>query len=209
MGDEEGFVERGSDFGRVEGFVKDVAIEAPVAAKDEKNALVRSGGGAEGGGDFLVGVDVGGIDLLVFEGLTETRGGGVLCADDVPLAVLPEPGLRYGDELFFQGRTLFRCQGELEDKGAHVRPLIRLLDDLRTETGETLGFPAGPESDFIRKRHGLFARAKQLWRGRLGVQSGEGGGIASQDGGAPLFKGGKGDGGSGLVGKCGVRQQEK
>jgi hypothetical protein len=66
VGDEEGFAESGSDFGTVEGFVKDVAIETPVAPENEENAFVSGGGGAKNVSDFLMCVDARWIDDFVF-----------------------------------------------------------------------------------------------------------------------------------------------
>jgi len=79
MDDEERFVEGGSDFRAVEGFIENMAIETPVAAKDDENTLVGSGGGFDSFRDFLVGIDVGGIEIFLFvERLAETCGCGVL-----------------------------------------------------------------------------------------------------------------------------------
>ena len=75
VGDEEGFAESGSDFGTVEGFVEDVAIEAPVAAENEENAFMSGGGGAKNVSDFLMRVDARRIDDFVFERLAETGSG--------------------------------------------------------------------------------------------------------------------------------------
>src|SRR5215472_8021965 len=50
--DKERFVERRGDLGTMEGGVENVAVEAPLAAKDEQNAFVRRGGLAENGSDL-------------------------------------------------------------------------------------------------------------------------------------------------------------
>ena len=40
VNDEERFVERGSNFGGVESFIEDMAVEAPITAEDDKNTFV-------------------------------------------------------------------------------------------------------------------------------------------------------------------------
>jgi len=165
VGDEEGFAESGSDFGTVEGFVEDVAIEAPVAAKDEQNPFVSGGGGAKNVRDFLMRVDARRIDDFVFERLAETGSGRMLRADEVPLAVLTIPGLGHGDVLLVGLATLFRCQGELEDNDVKVGRLVGLLDDLRRNVGEALGFPGGPEGYFVGEGDGALVRADDFGGG--------------------------------------------
>ena len=115
MHDEEGFIEGRSDLRAVEGFVENMAIEAPVATKHDKNALVGSACGVEGFSNFLVGVDALRIDLFVFEGLAETGGGSVMHDAETPLVALVEPVLGGGDKLLFDAGALFGDEGELEN----------------------------------------------------------------------------------------------
>jgi hypothetical protein len=206
VGDDEGFVERRSDLRGVEGFVEDVAIEAPVATKDEEDALARGGGDAQSFGDFLVGVDTLGIDFLIFERLAETGSGGVADNPKTPLIVLTEPVLRGSHELFLGRSSLFKGEGELEDQRVDVGAGLLVLDNLGSEIGKTFGFPGGPEGDFVLQGDGLFAGAGDVRCGRLGVERGERGGISSEDGGTPFFEGREGGRGGlarrGDVGKC-------
>ncbi len=186
------FIKGGGDFWGVEGFVENVAIEAPVAAEDDEDAFVGSGGGAKSFGDFLIGVHVLWIDFLIFERLAEAGGGGMLCGDQMPLAGLLEPGLGHGHELFFQGGALFGGEGELDGDGVNVGALVILLDDLSGEVGEALGFQGGPEGNFIGESDGFLAGAGDF-RGRgIGVEGGDGGGVAGENGGAPLVEGREG-----------------
>lgn len=115
MHDEEGFIEGRSDLRAVECFVENMAIEAPVATKDDKNALVGSGCGVECFGNFLVGVDAFRIDLFVFEGLAETGGGSVTHDAETPLLALAEPVLGGGHKLLFDAGALLSDEGELEN----------------------------------------------------------------------------------------------
>jgi hypothetical protein len=68
-----------SDFGAVEGFVKGVAIAAPIGAEDDKNTFVRGRGGMERFADFLLGVGVGGIEIFLRVSLRQSRGAGGRC----------------------------------------------------------------------------------------------------------------------------------
>lgn len=208
MGDDEGFVESGSDFGGVERFVQNMAVEAPVAAEDEEYALAGGGGDAKSFGDFLVGVDTLGIDFLIFERLTEARGGGVCGNAEVPQIALTEPVLHRCDELLFGGGALFHGKGELDNEGVNVGSRLLLLNDLGREIGEALGFEGRPKSDFVKDGHGLFAGAGDVWSGRFGVKSAKGGGIAGKDRGAPFFEGSEGSAGGGLMrGGCGGHEE--
>ena len=83
----------------------------------------------------------------------------MLRPDEAPLAILTIPGLGHGDVLLVGLATLFRCQGELEDDDVKVGRLIGLLYDLRRNVGEALGFPGGPEGDFVGKGDGALVRA--------------------------------------------------
>ena len=165
MDDEERFVEGGSDFGAVEGFVENVTIEAPVAAKDDENALVGSGGGLKSLGDFLVSVDARGIEIFLFEGLAEASGSGVLGNGEKPLVTLMEPTLGHGDVLFLKGGAVFCGEGELEKEDVETGLRIILLDELRRKIGEAFGFPGRPESELVLEGDGLFAWADKM---RLG-----------------------------------------
>ena len=165
MDDEERFVEGGSDFGAVEGFVENVTIEAPVAAKDDENALVGRGGRLESFGDFLVGVDARGIEIFLFEGLAEASGSGVLGNGEKPLVTLMEPTLGHGDVLFFEGGAVFCGEGELEKEDVETGLRIILLDELRGKIGEAFGFPGKPESELVLEGDGLFVWADKM---RLG-----------------------------------------
>ena len=165
MDDEERFVEGGSDLGAVEGFVENVTIEAPVAAKDDENALVGRGGRLESFGDFLVGVDARGIEIFLFEGLAEASGSGVLGNGEKPLVTLMEPTLGHGDVLFLKGGAVFCGEGELEKEDVETGLRIILLDELRRKIGEAFGFPGRPESELVLEGDGLFAWADKM---RLG-----------------------------------------
>jgi hypothetical protein len=202
VSDEERFVQGGSDFRTVKGFVEDMAIEAPVAAKDQENSFVGCGGLAKSLGDFLRGIDALGIDGFVFERLAKAGCRGVLCSDQAPLAVLVIPGLRHGDVLLLEFAGFICGQGELQGDDVEIGSLVGLLDDLRGEVGQALRFPAGPESDFVVERDGTFVRADDFGGGRLRVKSGEGGGVAGKDGGAPLIERGEG------LGVCGSGEKK-
>ena len=133
VNDEEGFVERGRNFGRVEGFVEDMAIKAPVAAEDHENSLAGLRGGVNGLRDLSVSVDSLGIDRFVFERLAETRGRGSASDPEVPIIALEEPVLGHGDKLLFGGTRLLRGQRELKDDGVNLRRGLTLLNDLGGE----------------------------------------------------------------------------
>ena len=81
----------------------------------------------------------------------------------------------------------------------HVRTLGILIDDLRGDIGEALGFPARPKGDFIGNGELGFIRTDQLWRRILRVDGGESGGVSCQDGGTPFFERGEGSTGGHLV----------
>jgi hypothetical protein len=189
--DKERFVECGSDFRAVEGFVEDMAIETPVAAEDEENALVGSGGGAKGGGDFGVGISRGRIDFFALEGLAEAGGGTALNVHERPAIASMEPALDEGDEFLFGGGALFQGEGELEDEEVEIRLGIAFLDEVGGKIGEPFGFPGGPEGEFIGKGDGFVVESREVRRGRRAVEAGEGGGVAGEDGSAPLVEGRK------------------
>jgi hypothetical protein len=168
VGDDKGSVERGGNFGRVKGFVEDMAIKAPVAAEDQEDPFVGSRGGVQSFRNFLVGVNVL-VDFLVFEGLAKARGCRMSDDAEVPLAALAEPVLLHGDELFSGGDARLHAEGELDDEGVDVGRGLLLLNDLSREIGEAPGFEGGPEGDFVRKGDRLFARTGNLWDGGTGV----------------------------------------
>jgi len=197
VSDEKRFVKRGSDLRTVEGFVEDVAVEAPVAAEDEENAFVSRSGGVEKVGDFFVGVDARGIDDPILERLAKPRGGGMLRADEAPLAVEAIPGLRHGDVLLVGLATFLGGQGELNDDDMQVGRLVGLLSDLRGNVGEALGFPGCPEGDFVGERNRALVWADDFGGRRLCVERGERGGVAGEHGGAPLVERRKGLGAGG------------
>lgn len=143
--DNEGFVDGGSDFGGAESFVKDMAIETPVTAEDEKDAFVGSGGGADGFGDLLVGIDVSVVDELFFERLAEKCGSGVARKGEEPLIALMGPALRDIDELLFFHEAVFSYESETQNEDVEVGFGVVLADDLRGDVGETLQFPGGPK----------------------------------------------------------------
>jgi hypothetical protein len=192
--DEEGFVQGGSDFRAVESFVEDVAIEAPVAAEDDEDAAMGRGGGVESFGDLLAGIGIGGIEILPSEGLTEQCGGGMLGRDEEPVVALAGPLLDHGDELLMASSSLFGREGELEKQSVEIGIGVVFLDELGGEVGEALGFPGGPEDEFVLEGDGFLVDAEELGFGRFGVEGGEGGGIAGKDGGAPVLEGGEGGG---------------
>src|SRR6516162_6465700 len=110
----------------MEGFVKNVAVEAPVAAKDEKNAFARRGGLTENGSDFLVGVDTGRVDDAILERLAKTGGVGMLRPHEAPLAVLAIPGLRHSDVLLVRLAALLGAQSKLHHDNVEVGALVGL-----------------------------------------------------------------------------------
>jgi len=191
--DEEGFVEGGSNFGAVEGFVEDVAIETPVAAEDDEDTFVGRGGGVKGFGDFGAGVDGGIVDFLFVEGLAETGGAGALDEYKRPLIAMMEPGLHEGDELLLGSCVLFQDEGELENEDVEIGLRIAFLDEFGGEIGQALGFPRGPEGEFVREGDGLVAEGGNSGFGKRTIEVGEGGRIAREDGGAPLVKRRKGE----------------
>ena len=162
------FIVRGENrrqVGLLKSQVENVAIEAPVTAKDDKNALVGSGGGLKSLGDFLVSVDARGIEIFLFEGLAEASGSGVLGNGEKPLVTLMEPTLGHGDVLFLKGGAVFCGEGELEKEDVETGLRIILLDELRRKIGEAFGFPGRPESELVLEGDGLFAWADKM---RLG-----------------------------------------
>jgi len=199
VGDDERPVEGGGDFGGVEGFVEHVTIKAPVAAEDEENTLVGGRGGMDGFGDLFVGIDALGIEVLVFERLTEARGRRMGGDTEVPLVSLAEPILLHGDKLFSGGDAWLHRKGELHDDGMDVGSGLPLLDDLGGEIGEALGLKRGPEGDLVWEGDGLLARPGDFRSGRFGVKGRERGGIPGKNGGAPFFEGREGRGGGELM----------
>jgi len=178
----------------VERFVKNVAIEAPVAPKDKQYAFMGGGRGAQRFGNFPVRIHVLRIDLLVFERLAEAGGSGPADDPEVPLVALPEPVLLHGDELLGRSSSLLEGEGKLNNDGVDVRTRLVLLNDLRGQIGESLGLPGGPESYFLSGSNGLLARTGDLRGGRLRVKRGNGRRIAGKDGGPPFLKGREGGG---------------
>lgn len=186
--DERG-IERGSDIETVEGFVEDVAIEAPVTAKDDQDSFAGNGGGIESFGDFLAGVSGGRIDHLAFvERLAEAGGGGVLCGGKDLLIALRGPKLGERQILFVGSDAGFEDQRDLKDKTGEAGAGIFALDDFELEIREALGFPGGPESELVIESERLAGRVEDLGRGGFGVNRGEGSGITGKDGSAPFFK---------------------
>lgn len=186
--DEEGLVEGGSNFGALEGFVEDVAIEAPVAAKDHEDAFVGSGGGAQGSRDFGAGIGIGGKEILIHKRLTEAGGGGTLGNAEKPQIILMEPALSHSDVLFFESGAVPESEGEFENHNVQAGLGVVFLGDLPGKIGEALGLQACPEDKFILEGELLVVRADGLRRGRLAVESGDGGGVSGENGGAPLIE---------------------
>jgi hypothetical protein len=189
MDDEEGFVEGRSDFRVVEGFVENVAIEAPVAAKDDENVLMGSGGRMESFGDVLVGVGVGGINILLLKGLTKTSDSRALGEAEKPLASDVDPTLSHGDILLFESGAIFGRESELENQDVKVGLGVVFLDELGREIGKALGFPGGPEGKFVAERDGLIVRSNKLRIRRLDVKRGKSGRVAGENSGTPFFEG--------------------
>jgi len=157
------------------------------------------GCGTQGFGDFLVRIDVLGVDFLVLKRLAKAGGGGPADNPEVPLVALPEPVLLHGDELLGRSSSLLESKGKLNNYTMDVRTRLILVDDLRGQIGESLGLPGGPESYFICGSNGLLARTGDLRCGRLRVKRGNGCGIAGKDGSSPFLKRGEGGGRSKLA----------
>jgi hypothetical protein len=181
----EELVEGGSDFGRVEGFVENVAIEAPVAAKDDQDAFAEGGRGIEGFGDFLAGIGVSGIDVLLVERLAKTGSNGVLRRHKQPFVALIKPTLGHDDVFTLRRSAGLVGERELQDQDVDVGLWVLLLGDFGGKVDESFGFKSGPESDFVRERDGILFEVGDLEGGRLRVQSLKSGEIAREDGGAP------------------------
>lgn len=147
--DDEGFVEGGSDFGRMKGFIEDVAIETPVAAEDHQDAFVGSGGGVNGFGDFGIGVGGSRIDLPVVERLAKARGVGPLLDGEKPLSAFLSPPLEHGDEFFARSDAGFKGECELDYEDMEIGSGIFPGSDVGGEVGEALGFEARPEGEFV------------------------------------------------------------
>lgn len=205
---EKGFVEGGSDFRAVEGLVENMAVRAPVAAKNNENSFVRSGGGVESFADFLAGVDAGRIEIFAYQRLTEASGGGTLRDTEEPLVVLVEPSLGHGDILFFEGGAVLEGEGEFEHEHVEVRLRILFLGDLCGEIGEAVGFPGRPEGEFVEERNLYVVRANGLWAGGLAVESGKSGDISGENGATPFFEGREGGSESGLARGSGNGQEK-
>ena len=208
MDDFERFIEGRSDFQAVQGFVENVAIEAPVTAEDDEDALVGSGSSKEGLGDLMVGVGRGIVDLLVLEGWTEASGRGVLGNSDELLVAALYPALRENDVLLMEGVTFFQGESELKKQQMKLGFGSLALGDVVREVGEALGFPGSPELEFIGKRKRLASRSAETWGRILGIECGESGRIAGENSGAPFVE----DGGgvkSGLLGERGGRGEKK
>lgn len=197
--DKEGLVEGGGDFGAVESFVKNMAIQAPVAAKDDQDAPVRSGGGVESFSNFLVSVGVGRIEIFSYERLREARGIGALGDAKTPFVVGVEPALSHGDIMLLESGALLGGEGKLENQDVKAGLRIIFLHKLRGEIGEALGFPEGPEGELVFEGDRLVIRADQLGLRSLAVEGGKSGGITGENRGAPFLKGSGSDGGNGLL----------
>jgi hypothetical protein len=208
MDDFKRFIEGGSDFLAVEGFVENVAIEAPVTAEDDEDALVGSGSSIEGLGDLMVGVGRGIVDLLVLEGWTEASSRGVLGNSDELLVAALHPALGENDVLLMEGATFFQGESELEKQQMKLGLGSLALGDVVREVGEAFGFPGSPELEFVGKRKRLAGRSAEAWGGILGIECGESRRIAGENGGAPFVE----DGGgvkSGLLAERGGRGEKK
>lgn len=79
-------------------------------------------------------------------------------------------------------------------------PGIILFSELGGEIDETVGFPGGPEGEFVGEWNLYVAWANGLRGGRLRVESRESGGISGKNGGTPFFEWWEGGRGSGLTG---------
>ena len=197
---DEGFIEGGSDFGAVEGFVEDVAIEAPVAAEDDEDAFVAGRGRLEGVGNFGVGIERGIVDLLAVERLAETRGGGALHDDEGPVLGFLMPALDHGDEFFLRSGAGLEGKGDLEDEEMEIGLRLAFLEEVGGKTGESLGFEGGPEGEFVGERERLVVEAGDMGLGGLAVEGGESRGVSGEDGGTPLLERRKGWSGGPRVG---------
>ena len=208
MDDFKRFIEGRSDFLAVEGFVENVAIEAPVTPEDDEDALVGRGSSMEGLGDLMAGVGRGIVDLLVLEGWTEASGRGVLGNSDELLVAALHPALRENDVLLLEGATFFQGESELKKQQMKLGFGSLVLGDVVRDVGETLGFPGSPELEFVGKRKRLAGRSAETWGRILGIECGKSGRIAGENGGAPFVE----DGGgvkSGLLGERGGRGEKK
>lgn len=211
MDDEVELVQKGRDFGTVKGFVENVAIEAPVTAKDDEDALAGRGGGFESRGNFFGGVGIGGIDVFVGERLTETRGRGTLGNADDPVIAVQEPGLDHGDVGVLAGFAGSCGEGELGDDDVDAGAGVFVLDDLGRERDEAVGFPACPKIEFVLERDWRFTCAEKLRGLGTAVKSGNGAGIADKDGGAPFLERAKLGCGDGFLrggGGCGGGEEK-
>jgi hypothetical protein len=189
--DEERFGERGSNFGRLEGFIEDMAIETPVTSEDEKDTFVGSGGGAEGVGDFFCGIGGGGVDVFALDGLAKPSGSGVGAEDNLPAIVMLTPSLGKDDVLTLRGDAGLEDESELLDENVDALLGVLLIGDFGGEVDETLGFEGGPESDFVGERDVFAVSATEFRFGGGRVDGGESVGVTGQDGGAPLTEGGE------------------
>jgi len=208
VNDNEELVEGGSDFGRVKGFVENVAIEAPVAAKDDQDAFAEGDGGLEGFGDFFGGIGASGIDVPLLERLAKACRKGVSRRQKQPFGSLIKPALDHGDVFPMRRGTGLVGERELQDQNVDVGLWVLLLGDFGGKVDESFGFKSGPESDFVRKRDGILLEVGDLGGGRLRVQAFESGGIARKDSRAPLVEGWEG-GRSVLAGGDAGRQKRQ
>jgi len=190
--DNEELVEGGSDFRRAEGFVENVAIEAPVATKDDQDAFAEGGGGMQGFGDLFGGIAVSRIDVPVVERLAKAGRKGVLRRQKQPSVPLIKPTLGHGDVFSMRRSTRLVGKRELQDQDVDVGLGVLLLGDFGGKVDEPFGFKGGPESDFLRERDGILSEVGDLGGGRLRVQAFESGGIARKDSRAPLVEGWEG-----------------
>ena len=205
--DDERFAESWRNFGRLESLVEDMAIEAPVATEDEKDALLGDCSGVNGVSDFFGGIGGGGIDVFRFDRLTEARGIGMSAEDDAPAIVLQAPGLGEDDVLVRRSGPRLEGESDLLDKDVDVFARVLFLDDLGREVDESFGLEGGPEGDFFGKGDVFPFGAADFGFGGGGVEGGERVRIAGKDGGAPLVEGWEG-GGQGL-GKRDGGEEEK
>ena len=189
VNDEERFVERGSDFGRVERFIEDMTIEAPITAEDDEHTSVGCGGGVKGLGDFFGGIGGGGVDILALDGLAKARGNGMSAEDNAPAIVLQAPGLRENDVFALRSCSRLKSESELLNENVDVFAGILFVDHFGGEVDKTIGLEGGPEGDFIGERDVFTVGAADFGFGSRGVEGGEGIGIAGKDSGAPLIEG--------------------
>jgi hypothetical protein len=198
--DEKSFVEGRSDFWAVEGLVENMTVEAPVGTKDDEDPLVGSCCSMKSFGDFLGSVGIGGVEVFCYEGLTEKSGGATLRDTQKPLVALVEPRLGHGDVLFFESGAVFCGESELEHQNVKLWSGIILFSELGGEIGETVGFPGGPEREFVGEWNLYVVWANGLRGGRLRVESRESGGISGKNGGTPFLEWCEGARGTGLTG---------